>query len=129
MRSELEGILKKINACKIGEDTEWRDGYVAGLYDAVETIEKGICNLIAQGNNYFVIMYYNGDKYFPYVEEMRLYKIDRRNKHNKYYFSRNLNATLLYPKPPDLMLSGEKAIRDRIFFTREFAEKSINDKV
>lgn len=124
MRTELEGIIRKINVNHIGEETEWKQGYEAGLYDAVESIEKGICNLITPGNNYFVIMYQNGDRHFPYIEEMHLYKITRAKK-NKYYFSRKLFATIFNTKEPDLILNGDEQVKKRVFFTKEFAEKTI----
>jgi len=66
----------------------------------------------------------NGDKYLPYIEEMRLYKISIRTR-KSYCFSRNLSATRFNTTSPDLVLASEKGLRERVFFTKEKAEEAI----
>ena len=124
MRSELEKLNRKLYLSQIGEPTEWKKGYIAGITDAIDAIEEGIDNLIVPNNNYFVIMYHNGDKHFPYVEEMRLYKVSTKTR-KSYCFSRNLNATMFNTKTPDLVLASGEGLRTRVFFTKERAEKAI----
>ena len=124
MREALKKIYKKIELNAIGEQTQWKQGYAKGLADAVNMIEDGIDNLIVPNNNYFVIVY-DGDKNFPYVEEMRLYKISAK-KRKTYFFSRNLYANFFNTKTPDLILASKNGLRKRVFFTREDAEKSIS---
>lgn len=124
MREALEKIQRKLYLNSIGEQTQWKQGYEAGLTEAMDIIEDGIDNLIIPNNNYYVIMYRDGDKFFPYVEKMRLYKISIKTR-KSYCFSRNLDATRFNTKTPDLVLASEKGLRERVFFTREQAEKAI----
>lgn len=124
MREALEEIQRKIYLNSIGEQTQWKQGYAAGLTEAIDIIENGIDNLIIPNNNYYVIMYHDGDKFFPYVEKMRLYKISIKTR-KSYCFSRNLDANRFNTKTPDLVLSSEKGLRERVFFTRETAEEAI----
>lgn len=124
MRDAIEKLNRKLAVSQIGEQTEWRQGYAAGIAEAIDIIEDGIDDLIVPGNNYFVIMYHNGDKYFPYVEEMRLYKISIK-KRKSYCFSRNLYATRFNTSNPDLVLASEKGLRERVYFSKEKAEEAI----
>lgn len=124
MRDVIEILNKKLSLSKEKERTEWRDGYETALAETIEVVNNGIDKLIIPGKTYFVIMYHNGDKFFPYVEEMRLYKISEK-KRKSYCFSRNLNASLFNTSNPDLVLSSEKGLRERVFFTREKAEEAI----
>ncbi len=124
MRKALESIDKKIELNRIGEQTNWKQGYEAGLLYAKKMVEDGIEDLIVPNNNYFVIMYFNGDKHNPYIEELRLYKIDIK-KRKRYLFSRNLNATWFNTKTPDLVISNSEMLRKRVFFLKEDAEMAI----
>ena len=124
MRDAIETLNRKLALSQIGEQTDWKEGYAAGITDAIDVIQEGIDNLITVGNNYFVIMYHNGDKYLPYIEEMRLYKISIRTR-KSYCFSRNLSATRFNTPKPDLVLASEKGLRERVFFTKEKAEEAI----
>lgn len=125
MKETIEKMKKKISICKMGDRTDWRDGYMAGLTDAIQMIEDGIAELIVPNNNYFVIMYHNGDKYYPYVEEMRLYRKTEGRGGYVYSFTRNIYPTEV--NKPDLVLSSLKAVKKRVFFTREQAEESLKD--
>lgn len=124
MREVIETLRSKIEFNKFRKYSEWLDGYISGLSDAIEIVQSGIDSLIVTGKNYFVIMYHNGDKFLPYVEEMRLYKISKKNRVS-YCFSRNLDATIFNTASPDLVLSSVKGLRERVFFTREKAEEAI----
>lgn len=125
MREAFEKINRKLYINSIGEQTEWKEGYAAGLIEAMEILEGGIDSLIVPNNNYYVIMYENGDKHFPYVEKMRLYKITIKPKRKSYCFSRDLTANRVDTKFPDLVLASEKSLRERVFFSKEQAERSI----
>lgn len=124
MREVIRTLNKKIELNQLGEQTPWKDGYSAGLSDAIYMIEEAIDSLIVTGKNYYIIMYHNGDKFLPYIEEMRLYKISTKTR-KSYCFSRNLNATIFDTSEPDLVLASEKGLRERVFFTLEQAEKAI----
>lgn len=124
MRDAIEKLNRKLALNEIGEKTSWKEGYEAGILEAIDIIENSIDNLIVTGKDYYVIMYHNGDKFLPYVEKMRLYKISVQTR-KSYCFSRNLNATIFNTRQPDLVLASEKGLRKRVFFTREQAEKSI----
>ena len=124
MRRALENIYKRIEVCQIGEQTEWKEGFVEGLKEAVKYIQDGIVDLTVVGNNYYVICYQDGDKHFPYVEEMRLYFIKRNDpkRGDHYYFSKNTEP--YYRGKPDLILT-RKGIQKRVFFLKEDADNAI----
>ena len=123
MRHALDKIYKKLKICEIGEETEWKDGYVTGLTEALEILQEGIDELIVPNNNYFVIMY-DGDRRSKHIEEMCLYKIGLKNR-KYYYFTRQLYANRLEIRKPDLVIASLDNLRKRVFFSREQAEKAI----
>lgn len=127
MREVIEKIKRKLYANSIGEQTEYKIGYADALNEVIELIEDGITELIIPNNDYYVIMYHNGDKYLPYVEKMRLYKIFKGKATNFYYFSKNMNATIFNTKTPDLKLGSLRDIKKRVFFSRENAEEAIKE--
>ena len=124
MREAIDKLNRKLLINPLGKTKEWKDGYIAGILEAIDIVQEGIDNLITVGNNYYVIMYHNGDKYLPYIEEMRLYKITIKTR-KSYCFSRNLDANRFNTPNPDLVLASEKSLRERVFFNRDQAEKSI----
>ena len=126
MIKAIENLYKKIKLNEIGEQTEWKRGYAYGLKEAIRIVEDGIDDLVIPGNNYFVVMFENGNRYLPYIEEMRLYKITTSKSRKSYCFSRNLNATKFNTPIPDVVLSSAKSLRKRVFFTFEDADKAIN---
>ena len=123
MKQTIEKLKRKIEICKMGDRTEWRDGYMVGLSDAIELIEDGILDMIVPNNRYYVIMYRNGDRHYPYIEEMLLYRKSEKNNTNYYFFTRNLYPTQVNTQ--DLVLSNNKSVKKRVFFTREQAEESL----
>ena len=125
MREELRNLYRKVEINRIGEQTEWKEGYEQGLLDAIEHIENNIDSLIIANNNYFVIMYENNDKRFPYIEEMRMYKM---TKGGGFCFSRDLCANRFNTSKADVVIKSKENIKKRIFFTREMAEKTISRK-
>lgn len=125
MREAVDKLYRKLSLTQVGRSSDWKEGYAAGITEAIDVIQEGIDSLITVGNNYFVIMYHNGDKFLPYVEEMRLYKITIKTR-KSYCFSRDLGATRFNTPNPDLVLASEKGLRERVFFTREAAEESIS---
>ena len=111
--------------CNIGEITEWKAGYIAGLEYAKELINDAIDDLIVLGGRYFVIVYKDGNEFMPSIQEMKLYKITG-NKRKSYSFSRNLNANVINTPKADVVIMSGKNFRQRVFFTREQAEKVFN---
>ena len=124
MREAIDKLNRKLLINPLGKTKEWKDGYIAGILEAIDIVQEGIDNFITVGNNYYVIRYHNGDKYLPYIEEMRLYKITIKTR-KSYCFSRNLDANRFNTPNPDLVLASEKSLRERVFFNRDQAEKSI----
>jgi len=125
MRKAIEKIDRKLYICNIGEITEWKAGYIAGLEYAKELINDAIDDLIVLGGRYFVIVYKDGNEFMPSIQEMKLYKITG-NKRKSYSFSRNLNANVINTPKADVVIMSGKNFRQRVFFTREQAEKVFN---
>lgn len=109
------------------EMTPEQQQYVVGLQDALDLIENSVADNLIIGNTYFVIMYRNGDKYLPYIEEMKLYKISQKSVKCSYCFTRNLNITKYSSGTPDLVLASKKGLAERVFFTKEQAISAIGE--
>lgn len=126
MREVVKKINAKINSVILANEilTESQECYVTGLREALEIIENSVNGNIIPERNYFVITYIDGDKFMPQIEEMRLTKITEKAKRFNHCFSRNLNATK--NTAPDLVLSSSKSVKERVFFTKEQAERAIN---
>lgn len=125
MITAIKTLKKKIELNHIGEMTDYKEGYERGLTEALKAIQDTMDELVVPGTNYFVIMYQNGDKKLPYIEELRLYKITNKTR-KKYCFSRNPYANQFNTFSSDLILSSGEAIRKRVFLTREQAEEAIS---
>lgn len=105
--------------------TENQKYYVSGLADALEVIESSVAENLIPGNKYYVIMYRDGNKYLPYVREMKLYKISSGSVKTSYCFTNNLEQGRYQNNTPDLVLQSKKGLSERVFFTHEQAEKAI----
>ena len=55
---------------------------------------------------------------------MKLYKITQGVK-KCYLFSENLKANIINTRRPDLRLASKNGLRERVFFTKEQAERKI----
>lgn len=106
--------------------TESQMNYVAGISDALEVVKASVADNLIIGNTYFVVMYRDGDTHFPYIEEMKLYKISQGTIKSSYCFTKNLDKGKYCHNRPDLVLASKKGIIDRVFFTRSQAEQAIN---
>lgn len=95
-----------------------QESYAAGIADALQVIEEYVDNDFVIGKHYFVIMYKDNNRNYPYIEEMKLYRINRKQKQS-YCFTRNLNDN--YPTP-DLVLYSKGGLAMRVFETRDEAE-------
>lgn len=109
------------------EMTSEQERYVSGLQDALDLIENSVADNLIIGNTYFIIMYRNGDKYLPYIEEMKLYKISQKSVKCSYCFTRNLNIAKYSSGTPDLVLASKKGLAERVFFTKEQAMSAIGE--
>lgn len=125
MRKAIEKIDRKLYICNIGEITEWKAGYIAGLEYAKDLINDAIDDLIVLGGRYFVIVYEDGNEFMPSIQEMKLYKITGK-KSKSYSFSKNMNANVINTPKADVVIRSGKNFRQRVFFTREQAEKVFN---
>ena len=118
----MQEIIEKLNRMILLEThanmSKEQECYVAGIADALQVIEEHMGNDLIIGKHYFVIMYKDNNRYDPYVEEMKLYRINKKRK-QVYCFTRNLknnNST------PDLVLASKGGLAMRVFKTREEAE-------
>ena len=124
MRKAIEAIDKKLYINSIGEMTEWKEGFKAALEYCRDLINESIDELIVLGGLYYVIVYEDGKKYLPCVKKMKLYKITQGVK-KCYLFSENLKANIINTRRPDLRLASKNGLRERVFFTKEQAERKI----
>ena len=109
----------------MGGDTEWNKGYITAMEEAIEAIYDKTYNSLIPWNDYFVIMYQNGDPYRPYVQEMRLYLITGTTA-KSFYFTSNTNAINRFDiQKADVIFRSNKDIRERVYFTKDDAEKAI----
>lgn len=106
--------------------TKEQEAYVAGLSDALEIIEGFISENLIPGHTYFVIMYKDGNKHLPYIEEMKLYKVAKGRLRTSYCFTRNLDQGKYHYNSPDLVLQSKKGISERVFYTFDQANDAIN---
>lgn len=127
MQNVIYKLKDKIAESQSQDMTVEQERYVAGLKDALDLIENSVADNLVVGNTYFVIMYRNGDKYLPYIEEMRLYKVSNKSIKCSYCFTRELNITKHRTGTPDLVLASKKGLAERVFFTKEQADKAIEE--
>jgi len=125
MKDVLDRLYKKIEICRMGGETEWNSGFITGVEEAIDAITEMIYDGLMPWSDYFVIMYQDGDPYRPYVQEMRLYRITGSST-KSFYFTTNTKAiNSLEIQKPDVILRSPREIRERVFFTKGDAEKSI----
>lgn len=100
----------------------YKEGYIDGLKDAIELIEKNIPNLLLVGATYYIIMYQNDNKQMPYVAPMKLCRIKETKSRNKYFFTKDLDAENYSLLQADVIFESPTEIRKRIFLSKETAE-------
>lgn len=127
MQDIIYKLKDKILENQSQEMTVEQERYVAGLKDALELIENSVADNLIVGNTYFVIMYRNGDKYLPYIEEMKLYKVSQKSMKCSYCFTRKLHIAKYCSGTPDLVLASKKGLAERVFFTKEQALAAIEE--
>lgn len=119
---KLESLITLNTSSKM---TEVEASYVAGIADALEVVKNSLSENLIIGNKYYVIMYRDGDIHFPYIEQMKLYKISQGQIKPSYCFTRNLESGKYHSNHPDLVLASKKGLIERVFFTKEQAEQAI----
>lgn len=116
----MQKIIDKLNSMITMETstnmTSEQEYYVAGLADALQVIEEMLAEELSIGKTYFVIMYKDDE---PYIEEMKLYRINDRNK-KTYCFTKNIDSN---SPTPDLVLASEHSLKARVFNSQEEAER------
>ena len=100
--------------------TKEQEYYVAGIADALEVVKKYSSNDLIVGKHYFVIMYKNNKKNNPYIEEMKLYRINKKQR-QVYCFTRNLKG---HNETPDLVLASKAGLTMRVFESKIEAERN-----
>lgn len=125
MREAIDKLDQKLYICNIGEITEWKAGFIAGIEYSKKIINESIDDLIVVGGIYFVIIYEGGNEFMPSIQEMKLYKITGK-KRKSYSFSKNLNANVLNTAKADVVIMSGKSFRKRVFFTKDQAQKILD---
>lgn len=100
--------------------------YIGGLAYAMQLIEQHVSDFMVPFNHYFVIMYRDAKRKDAYIEEMKLFRIIKSESITSYLFTKDLDARITYRR--DLILRSNKQILERVFLTRESAEKAIRRK-
>jgi hypothetical protein len=108
------------------EMTEAEESYIAGLSDALEILETSVSENLVIGNVYYVIMYRDGNKFLPYIDRMKLYKVTQGAVKPSYCFTKNLESGRYHSNHPDLVLNSKKGVMERVFYTMEQAENTIH---
>lgn len=128
----VDVLRKKIKICKMGAESAWQDGYIKGLEDAIPVIMAEKISMILPGRAYYCIVYMDGNKNIPYIQRMKLFHIYETLKRDGtkmriYAFSLNMEATRFNTKRREahLMLSKEKDLYERVFFTHDKAEERV----
>ena len=126
MNAVIKKLEEMITLNTSANMTESQMSYVVGISDALEVVKSSVADNLIVGNRYFVIMYQDGDIHFPYVEEMKLYKISQGTIKPSYCFTKNLAQGKYSHNKPDLVLASEKGIINRVFYTKNQAEQAIS---
>ncbi len=126
MRDVILTLEKKINICKMSGDTDYTDGYITALTEAIEEINKAVIQFLCVGQTYYVIMYEDGNIAMPYVEKMKLF-LYSESPRNYYCFSKNLDAAAWNTRyrDADCIIRAPKELVKRVYFTKEQALRSI----
>ena len=121
----MQQIIDKINSMIASETSPNMSSesisYVAGLSDALEAIIKGMNDKPVVNRYYFVIMFKEDNKKYPYIDHMRCYKISEK-LNSSYCFTK---SDIKVRPTPDLVLHSESGLTRRVFETREDAEFGI----
>ena len=129
MRKAIEQLDKEINRVKNGfELTNYGEGYIAGIEYSKEIIQDNIDALVVVGGTYFVILYKNGNKFLPYIKEMKLIEKIPVKWGFKYRFSFNLEAKSKYSQC-DLEIRSANNFRSRVFFDERQAERELQNQL
>lgn len=125
----MKDIIDKIKSMIATETrtdmSEEQKYYVSGLSDALDVIENSVAENLIPGNTYHVIMYRDGNKFLPYIKEMKLYKISKGTVKSSYCFTYNMEQGKYHKNTPDLVLQSKRGLTERVFFTHEQAENAI----
>ncbi len=124
----MQEILRKIlELIKRVDSTlytgHYKEGYVDGLKDAVKIIEKNIEYIMLVGDIYYIIAYEDGNRYKPYVVEVKLYKHEKKGIRQKFYFTKDINAETTHFTKPDFVFANKQEIARRVYINEESAEK------
>ncbi len=104
--------------------TEWKDGYITGIQEALDLIDKARNNLIVIGGIYYVIMFHDGNPIFPYIEKMKMF----RKSKSTFSFTKKLDGNILNVRKADVIITIGKEVKERVFFSEEDAQKYLSEK-
>ena len=108
---------------------KYKEGYSDALSDVIEIMEKNIRNILFLGGIYYLISYEKGDKNYPYIEKVLLSKIVETENRIVYHFTRDLDVKNLYFAKSDIVIGYYRDILNRVFVTRETAEKKLGGEI
>ena len=120
MKKVIEILRGMVSRNTYSEMTEIQQGYVTGLADALQVVEEEQKNRLVIGNIYYAIMFKNGDRRYPYIQKMRLYRINEKKKPAWCF-------TLFYKTTPtpDLVLYSRGGLTTRVFSDLEDAKRNL----
>ena len=102
--------------------------YGIGRVSATKIIEKAKVNpdtRVRDLTDVYVFGFLEGEN-DAYIEEMKLFRIIKSESITSYLFTKDLDARITYRR--DVILRSNKQILERVFLTRESAEKAIRRK-
>lgn len=116
MNHVIETLNGKLALNQLGEQTDWKRGFAAGILEAVDTINSQPGSFLEVGKEYYVIYNDKENNHLTNIERMKLYRINITKIRKSFCFISNS-----FPK---FKLSlGERGISNRVFQTKEEAEK------
>ena len=118
MNEIIETLERKIaiEKCSLNMTDEQR-AYIVGLADALQIVEEICRKQLVIGKKYYVLIPL--DNYNAHIEEMVLYRINKKQKWSYCFSKDNNNPT------PDLVLHSDIGLKSRVFNSFDEAKNGI----
>lgn len=117
----MEDLIKKHTKTGKIED-EW---FCMGVKEAMKLAKTSIAENLVVGAVYYIIMYENDDKRFPYIIPMKLFQIKHTATRTTCIFTKNTKKISFDKNTPDLTINSRSRIAERVFYTEEDANAEI----
>jgi len=123
IKNKIKALSLDIGGEHIGTTDAEIQKYIDGLSDALKILEDSVIDMLVVNCSYYVIMYHNGDKNMPYIQKMILYKVSQSKKRRSYCFCEIKDGK--QTNIPALVLASSPGVFNRVFLTKEKAERKI----